>query len=131
MTMVNGSFEVSNLREDTLAELSGGGKLAHAGGDQTFTGGLEGDGVVDWLMFYRADKTARFVGMQRFEGALDGRKGTFVVEVIGDLTGEGSTGKWRVVAGSATDELEGLSGHGEFRAGRGNAEYTLDYELEG
>ena len=129
MATIKGEFEVSNMREDTLAELPDGGKLTHAGGDQKFSGSLEGEGVVDWFFFYRADKTARFVGMQRFDGALDGRKGTFVVEAIGDFTGTGSTGKWRVVESSGTGELDGLRGQGQFSAGREGAEYSLDYEL--
>jgi Protein of unknown function (DUF3224) len=131
MATANGEFEVGNMREETLAELPDGGKLTHAGGDQAFTGGLEGNGVVDWLMFYRADMSARFVGMNRFEGTLDGRKGTLVIEAIGDFTGQGSTGQWRMVEGSGTGELQGLRGQGTFRASKGGAEFTLDYELDG
>ena len=83
MTKATGSFEVTSMAEDPYEELDGGIKLTHASGAQRFTGDIEGDGAVHWLMLYRTDKTARFVGLQRITGSVAGRRGTFVLTAEG------------------------------------------------
>ena len=43
-------------------------KLTRASVTKTFTGDLEGDGRVEYLMVYRADGSAAFVGLERVVG---------------------------------------------------------------
>ena len=63
-----GTFEVKPDEEHAYHEVTGQPRLTHAGGTQRFSGDLEGDGSIEWLMCYLPDKTARFVGLQRFDG---------------------------------------------------------------
>jgi hypothetical protein len=70
--------------DDPYEELDGGIKLTHASGNQTFSGDIEADGAVHWLMLYRADKSAHFVGLQRITGSVGGRRGAFVLAAEGD-----------------------------------------------
>jgi uncharacterized protein DUF3224 len=126
-----GSFEVAMGGEEQLEELDGGGKLTRAWGGQTFSGDLEGDGAVQWLMSYTGDGSAHFVGLWRITGSLHGRAGTFVVESIGDFDGGVSTGALTVVAGSGSGDLAGLRGTGTFRApGGSTASYELEYDID-
>ena len=76
--------------EDPYDELEGGIKLTHASGSQSFSGDIDGEGAVHWLMLYRADKTAHFVGLQRITGSVGGQTGSFVAAAEGDHDGTGS-----------------------------------------
>lgn len=125
-----GRFEITAWNEDRYEELDGGGGLAQADVGQKFTGAIEGTGSVRWLMCYRPDKTADWVGLQLVTGAIEGKQGSFVLRSAGVFDGSKAAGDWTVVAGSATGELDGLSGSGRIEAPMGSqATYTLDYEL--
>jgi uncharacterized protein DUF3224 len=132
MTKATGSFEVSGGTEDPYDELEGGIKLTHASGTQAFTGDIEGDGAVHWLMLYRADKTAHFVGLQRITGSVGGRSGSFVAAAEGDHDGTGSTITFEIIAGSGTGRLAGIAGQGSLIAmGGPKGTYELEYTLDG
>jgi uncharacterized protein DUF3224 len=130
MTNVQGSFEVTAWGEEQLEELDGGGKLTRAWGGQTYSGDIQGDGAVQWLMWYRGDGSAHFVGLWRITASLRDRTGSVVLESSGDFDGGASSGTLTVVAGSGTGDLSGLRGAGTFRApGGSKASFELDYEL--
>lgn len=119
---------MASWKEDTHEELGGGRKLTHAEVALAFSGGIEGDGTVRWLMAYRADGTASFVGLARIKGTLDGRSGSFVLENTGTFDGMVARGRWSVVDGSGTDALERICGTGGFEAAQ-EATYSLAYQL--
>jgi len=132
MTTARGSFEVTGGTEDAYDELDGGSRLTHASGSQSFQGDIDGEGSVHWLMLYRADKTAHFVGMQRITGAIGGRTGSFVAAAEGDHDGTGSTITFSIVPGSGSGGLAGIAGTGRLVATGGpNGTYELDYTLDG
>lgn len=129
-TEATGTFKLEGWDENTYEELDGGRKLTDARVKQTFSGDIEGEGEVRWLMAYRPDETADYIGLQRITGSLGGRSGTFVLQTSGTFDGKVAAGPWEVLAGSGTGELEGLSGSGTFKAPMGGApEVTLSYEL--
>jgi hypothetical protein len=130
MARATGTFQITSMHEDTYQELNGEGKLTRAGGTQQFRGDIQGDGLVEWLMCYPGDGGARYVGLQRIDGSLGGKKGSFVIESVGNFDGKRSKGDWTVIAGSGDGDLAGISGTGSFEAPSGpEATYTLDYEL--
>lgn len=97
---------------------------------ETFSGDLEGHGTVRFLQALRGDGSATFVGIERFTGALAGRRGTFLLQDAGTLEGTHVQGEWFVVPGSGTGELQGLTGRGGFEADVGkNARIWLDYRF--
>jgi hypothetical protein len=125
-----GIFEIVAWDEKTYQELEGGGKLTEAKVTQNFTGDIQGEGSVIWLMAYLDEKTARFVGLQRVVASVGGKKGSFLLETTGDFDGETAKGDWSVIPDSGTDQLAGIEGEGTFKAPHGSkAEYELDYEL--
>ena len=126
----SGTFRVSSMEEDTYQALEGGGKLTRARGDQEFGGDIVGSGHVEWLMCYRSDGSARFVGHQLMKCSIGERKGTFVIEADGAFTGATSKGDWRIVPGTGTGDLAGIDGDGGFEAEHGhNATYHLNLTL--
>jgi hypothetical protein len=130
MTHAEGTFDIAGWDEDTYAEFVGDRKLTQAEVSQTFTGDIQGEGSVRWQMAYRPDRTADWIGMQQVTGTLAGRSGTFVLQSAGTFDGSKTAGEWRVVAGSGTDDLEGLSGAGTMEAPIGvTGFYSFDYEL--
>ena len=131
MAEAQGSFEVASWNEETYQERDGNGKLTRASVTQTFKGDIEGDGAVEWLMAYRPDGTAHFVGLQTVTGSIDARRGSFVLETIGDFDGKIATWKASVVPGSGTGDLEGLVGEGSFGAPHGSkASFELTYSFD-
>jgi Protein of unknown function (DUF3224) len=85
--------------------------------EETFTGGLIGKGVALHVRTVYADKSDTFTGIERFNGSLEGRSGTFSLTAKGYTTPAGVVhGTWEVVPRSATGELKGLRGHGVFSA---------------
>ncbi len=128
MTDASGTFRVTGGGEDTYHEREGEPKLTKVSGTQRFTGDIEGDGSVEWLMCYLPDRTARFAGLQRVEGSIGGRTGSFVMESVGGHDGTASKGVWTVIAGSGTGDLAGLTGEGTFDAPGGpEVSYRLEY----
>jgi hypothetical protein len=130
-THAQGTFEIQSWDENPYAELDDARKLTRASVAQAFNGDLEGEGSVEWLMYYREDKTADFVGLQRFVGRLGSRSGSFVMTTQGTFDGEKAAGELAVVAGSGTEELSGITGGGSFVAPHGSTpSVELDYDLD-
>lgn len=123
--------KIEGWDENVITETDSGGKLTQATVKQSFSGDVEGDASVQWLMCYRPDQTAEFVGMQRVVGRIGDRSGSFVMlQTDGTFDGKVAKGKLTIVPGSGTDELAGLSGGGEFSAPMGGEPSAeLDYEL--
>ena len=127
MATLRGECAVTSWNEDTYAERDGQRKLTHAKVSQDFTGDIVGRGDVDWLMSYQDDGNARFVGLQRVEGTIDGREGGVILQTVGDFDGKVAKASWEVVAGSGTGDLAGMSGRGEFVAPMDSTPtFTLD-----
>ena len=126
-TKLTGTFDVSSWEEDAYREAGGEPKLTHVLGSQAFSGDIAGDGTIAWLMCYRPDGSARFVGLQHISGTFGDRQGSIVIESVGDHDGKTSRGTWTVVDGSGTGDLDGVAGRGSFSAPGGR---TVEYELE-
>lgn len=110
---------------------NGGPDLVEVKVSETFSGDLSGQGTVRFLQTMNADGSASFVGVERFVGTLDDRKGSFVLQDQGTVSGGVVEGEWFVVPNSATGELEGLRGEGGFKANLGqSAEIWLDYRFD-
>ncbi len=125
------TFKIEHWDEHPYQETDAGGKLTRARVRQTFTGDIVGDSEVEWLMCYRPDNTADFVGLQRIVGRIAGRSGSIVLETRGTFDGTAAAGPLRIVAGSGTRELEGISGDGELQAPLGGmASITLAYRFD-
>lgn len=105
-------------------------RLTRASVTKTFTGEIEGEGHVEYLMMYRGDGSAIFVGFERITGRIGGRSGTFVLQRSGVFENGQAKESYTVVDGSSTGELVSLSGEGSSTVGHGlDHPFALHYEL--
>ena len=126
----NARFAIKSWDEKPYSEAPGLPKLTRVAVTKTYTGDLAGEAHVEYLMMYRADGTAAFVGIERFDGRLAGKSGTFVLQRTGVFEGGLAKESYSVIAGSATGELQGLAGEGSSAVGHGMEHpFTLDYQL--
>jgi Protein of unknown function (DUF3224) len=126
------TFTIADWDEQDILQDGGGPKVTRASVSMSFSGQLEGEGAVEWLMGYDEDGTATFVGLERVVATLGDRSGSFVLQHVGRFDGETGEAEVLVVPGSGTDELRELRATGKFRAGLGpdsERTITLDYEL--
>src|SRR5262245_55776072 len=105
-------------------------KLTRASVTKSYTGDIEGEGQVEYLMMYRSDGSATFVGLERVVGRVVGKSGSLVLQRTGVFENGQAKESYFVVPGSTTGELQGLQGEGESTVGHGTEHpFALNYEL--
>jgi hypothetical protein len=95
---------------------------------KTFTGGLTGTSTAELITVTNTAGPLAYVGIERFEGTLDGRKGGFMLQhTAGGRAGEQWL-SWQITEGTGTGDLTGITGEGQIIIGPdGGHSYTLDY----
>ena len=127
----SGRIDVKTYEPQPYEEVADGPNLVEIHVTETFSGAIQGEGVVRFLQAVRTDESASFVGIERVTGSIDGRQGSFLLQDAGTLEGQTVNGDWFVIPGSGTGELTGLRGEGGFSAQLGqHASITLDYWFE-
>ena len=126
----NAWFAIKSWDEQPLSEGQDRPKLTRARVNKTYTGDIDAEAVVEYLMMYRSDGSAAFVGLERVVGRIGGSTGTFVLQRTGTFEGGQAKESYSVIPGSATGDLEGLVGDGSSAVGHGMEHpFTLSYEL--
>ena len=126
----NARFAIKSWDEKPYSEGEDRPKLTRATVTKTYTGDIEGEGHVEYLMMYRSDGSATFVGLERIDGRLGGTAGTFVLQRTGVFENGQAKESYFVIRGSATAGLQGLVGDGSSAVGHGMEHpFTLSYEL--
>jgi len=127
----NARFAIKGWDEKPYSEAQGLPKLTRATVSKTFSGDIEGESQVDYLMMYRSDGSASFVGLERVVGRLNGKSGSFVLQRIGTFEAGQAKESYSIVSGSGTGELRTLRGEGTSSVGHGSEHpFSLTYELE-
>ena len=123
-------FAIQSWDEQPWSEGQDPPKLTRATVTRTYTGDVAGEGRVEYLMIYREDGSAAFVGLERVDGRVAGRSGSFVLQRTGVFEGGQAKEAYSVVPGSGTGELAGLVGEGSSAVGHGMEHpFALDFEL--
>lgn len=124
-----GTFEGKTWDEAPYSEVDGGTKLARASVTNAFSGDVEGEGTLEYLLVYGPDSSGGFVGFEQVVGRIGDRSGSFVLRHEGNFEGSTVKATWSVVPGSGTGELAGLTGGGGFVSEHGNPHtpFTLDH----
>jgi hypothetical protein len=126
-----GTVDTKSWNEQPYSEVAGGPKLAVVNGVDAYHGDIEGEATWAGVIVYHTDGSANFKSIQRVVGAIDGKKGSFVLQINGDVDTTGkNTAKWSVEPGSGTDDLKRITGEGGFvfKQGEENS-FHLEYEL--
>ena len=126
----NARFAIKGWDEKPYSEGQDQPRLTRASVTKTYTGDIEGEGQVEYLMMYRSDGSATFVGLERVAGRIGGKTGTFVLQRAGIFESGQAKESYSVIPGSATGDLQGLLGDGSSAVGHGMEHpFTLSYEL--
>ncbi|MEV6767591.1 DUF3224 domain-containing protein [Nocardia sp. NPDC051030] len=127
-TRVDAAITVHKYEPAVYEEPAAGPVLSRIHVEESFSGGIEGDGIVEFLQSANADGSASFVGIERVTGSVDGKSGSFLLQDNGTVADDIVSGDWFVVPGSGTGDLTGLRGTGGFRANLGEgAQVWLEY----
>jgi hypothetical protein len=70
--------------------------------------------VLEYLLAYRPDGTAGFVGIERITGVVDGREGGLVLQQVGNFAAGAAVATLTVLGGSGA--LDGVTGTGDMVA---------------
>ena len=81
--VANSRFTIKSWDEKPYSEGQDLPKLTRAAVTKAFTGDIAGEGHVEYLMMYRSDGSATFVGLERVVGHVAGKAGSFVLQRTG------------------------------------------------
>lgn len=121
-------FQVTAWETQTTDETTENPTLSRITVKKSFDGEVRGESVGELLMCASADGAAGYTIMDRFTVEIENRKGSFVA-IHGGMTDE-MKASGKIVPGSGTDDLEGISGTLEFKSDENGKRIILDYSLE-
>jgi hypothetical protein len=130
MKSANARFAIKSWDEHPYSDGQDQPRLSRATVTKTYTGEIDAEAHVEYLMMYRADGSAAFVGLERVVGRIGNRTGAFVLQRIGVFEGGQAKESYSVIPGSATGELQGLMGDGRSAVGHGMEHpFALSYDF--
>jgi Protein of unknown function (DUF3224) len=125
----SGAFDV-NLTPQALFDTNADALLSRLAIDKNFRGDLEATSKGEMLSARTAvEGSAGYVAIERVQGTLHGRTGSFVLQHMGVMTRGTPELRVTVVPDSGTDELTGLSGTMVIDMSEGRHLYTFEYAL--
>lgn len=124
-------FAIKSWEEKTYVEGQDQARLTRASVTKTYTGDVEGEGQVEYLMMYRSDGSATYVGLERIVARIGTKSGTFVLQRTGVFESGQAKESYSVIPRSATGDLQGLLGDGSSAVGHGlEHPFALSYEFD-
>jgi hypothetical protein len=138
MMKAKGTFTPAKWDENTVNQISPAKKITKASVVLDFgeAGEIAGKATVEWLMFYKhADEkdqhnsSASFVGLMRFEGTLNGKSGSFIMEDRGTFDNGALKALLTILPGSGTDELEVIRGTAKYNTSSTGIAFEIEYEI--
>lgn len=98
--------------------------------EKRYRGGLDATGAGEMLTAGTpVEGSAAYVAIERVDGTLDGRRGTFLLQHAGTMGHGEQQLSITVVPDSSTGELAGLTGRLEITIADGEHSYVLEYTL--
>lgn len=129
MPIASGTFSLQMKQEPGL-DLGDGAQTANFRFDKRFGGALEAASVVQMVSAGNpASGSAAYVAIERINGSLDGRAGSFMACHRGIMDGGEATLEVTIVPGSGEGELAGIRGAMTIRIDGGVHYYELDYAV--
>ena len=129
MAELEGTLTTMSWEEERYDAAPGQPKFTHARVVHELAGAIRGEASMCYLMVYRPDESASFVGLATVTGTLDGRNGSFVMQDVGTFENGVARGRWTVLPGLGSGAMAGIRGDGHFAASEDGATYRLDVEL--
>lgn len=131
--MSDNTYTVRSWDEHVVSGPEDGPRYAHAHVTFDYTGIITGTSHCDYLLYYAGtgyESPERAPGLERIDGSVDGRKGSFVIRHDVAYGADGISDTWHVVDGSGTGDLTGLRGSGTAGGASQTVPYTFDYTVD-
>lgn len=129
MAQLSGGFEMMSWEETLYDKAEGHPKFAHVRATHALHGHIEGEASVCYLMAYRPDGTATFAGLVLVTGMVGSEAGSFLMHDVGTYENGIAKGRWQILPGFGTGDLQDIRGDGHFAAGPKAATYLLEVEF--
>lgn len=129
MVQLEGSYRVVSWEEERYDAADGQPKFTHARVVHELDGAIAGEVSICYLMAYRSETSASFVGLATVTATIGGRSGRFVMQDVGTYEDGLAKGRWTILPGLGSGELEDIRGDGHFAANADGASYLLDVVL--
>lgn len=127
------TFTVRDWDEKVVSGEENAPRFVHAHVAFDYSGAIEGSSTCDYLLYYAGEGTAggggTAPGIERVEGSVEGRKGSFILRHEVGYAADGVRGTFTVIPGSGTGELAGITGSGTVWGASRTMNYTFDYQL--
>ena len=129
MPSITGTFDVT-ITPETLSDTAAQSGLGRLSLDKRYHGALEASAQGEMLSA-RASVTgsAGYVALERVEGTLDGRHGSFYLQHSGTMTRGAPALSVTVVPDTGTEQLQGLRGSLAIRIEDGKHYYDFTYDI--
>ena len=129
MPSITGTFDVT-ITPETLSDTAAQSGLGRLSLDKRYHGALEASAQGEMLSA-RASVTgsAGYVALERVEGSLDGRHGSFYLQHSGTMTRGAPALSVTVVPDTGTEQLQGLRGSLAIRIDDGKHYYDFTYDI--
>ncbi|MGX9774689.1 DUF3224 domain-containing protein [Janthinobacterium aestuarii] len=129
MPSITGTFDVT-ITPETLSDTAAQSGLGRLSLDKRYHGALEASAQGEMLSA-RASVTgsAGYVALERVEGSLDGRHGSFYLQHSGTMTRGAPALSVTVVPDTGTEQLQGLRGSLAIRIEDGKHYYDFTYDI--
>ena len=129
MPQVTGEFEV-RMSPETLSDTAAQSGLGRLSLNKRYHGALDASAQGEMLSVRAAVAgSAGYVALERVEGSLDGRHGSFYLQHSGTMTRGTPKLSVTVVPDTGTQQLEGLTGSLAIRIEGGKHYYDFTYEM--
>jgi hypothetical protein len=130
------TFSPKKWDEKMYEQVSPHTKITRASVEYQYSGEVQGEGLVEYLMFYSSydehdphKATAEYIGLIRFKGTVNGKTGSFVLEEGGAFAKVTAKSSLRMLPGSGTEQFAGISGSGTSVATPKSCHIELEYQL--
>ena len=130
MTQLEGTFRAVSWDEERYDAAEGQPKFTHTRAVHELTGAIEGEASICYLMVYRPDDSASFVGLATVTASIDEKQGSFVMQDVGTIENGVTRGRWTILPGLGSGDLGDLRGGGHFASGADGASYVMDVSVE-
>ena len=123
--IIKDKFEVESWNENTQKEFNEENKINRAIVKQKYNGNMEGISTIEYVMYYLTPSSSKFVGIEYFEGTINGKSGRLTFQHNGKFENGVASSDFTII--HTTDELQGLSGEGSFKTiSHTEAEYQIE-----
>jgi hypothetical protein len=120
-THLEAKFDVEKWDESPFDTEADAPKLTRAVVTKHYSGDIDGNSTTEWLMLYGEDGSAKFVGIERISGSINGREGSLVLQHVGSFEEGVAKGALDVMEGGGSGALRSAAGDGQFLADPGGS----------